>query len=560
MSTSTMVTVPDWAQSAVQQYASTAYTLMNEVLGLPSIIIANGIGAQFNVIMGSTSGAIQSIMMIAQGSGYTTTTTASIVGGTGSGCTLSVTVVDGAVTKIDILNGGHGYTLTNPPVVVIHDPGSFDGNSWYGGSGASAFVSSAGTGTIASIQVLAGGTGYVNPVQMTITGAGGSGAQAWGIANSAGLIVAVQLSDGGHGYTAVPSVRAESAGGGATAIPFINSGVITSIMMLSGGSGYTITPSVYIVGGAGSGATATANVSGGVVTSVTMVSGGSGYTTNAHAISAYSGDITASQNAHELLGITNLATRGASGNATISAGKAYSQNIINGGTLTVPAALLSTISAATLASFTTIRSLIGKKAMYVGDPDSTTIAQTLTETTYDTYTARLVAKLNADNYIRERASQDFNIGYATEFAKEEVADAETLRKSGLYIRQYLQSTYEPLNRLFIEAEEANVVRVEIFGNALRALTGSQQTQTSTDSNASPLMQAVGVVSTGLGLYNAMSTALGTTSTALGTTSTGAGAGVAEAAYEASVVSYSSAATAGSFLEAAGGAIAVLAIE
>ena len=178
--------------------------------------------------------------------------------------------------------------------------------------------------------------------------------------------------------------------------------------------------------------------------------------------------------------------------------------MIDGGKLSgLPTALLLDISTKTASSFLNITTAIGHKALYIGDPDSNYLAKQLTATTAATYIARLAAKMEADNYIRERASQDFAVGFGPVFAKEEVADAETLRKAGLYTRQYLQSTYEPLNRLFIETEECNVVRLEIFGNALRALTGSQQTTTSNASGASTLMQAVGCVTMGLGLYSSL---------------------------------------------------------
>ena len=98
------------------------------------------------------------------------------------------------------------------------------------------------------------------------------------------------------------------------------------------------------------------------------------------------------------------------------------------------------------------------------------------------------------------------MGRGGELAKGAVTDAETLRKAGFYAREYLQSTYELTHKLFIEGEEIDIFRLEIFGNMLRAITGSMQTSTQDVNNASGLMQAVGVASSVAGIYSALSQA------------------------------------------------------
>ena len=174
----------------------------------------------------------------------------------------------------------------------------------------------------------------------------------------------------------------------------------------------------------------------------------------------------------------------------------------------LPATLTSTMNGKSTSSFLTIQALIGKKSFYIGDPRNP-LAQDLTIDTASTYQGRLNAKLEDDNYRLERANQDAALGLGIELAKQSAINAETLRMAGLYMREYNQGTYELASKLFVEQEEFNVFKLEIFGNCLRAMTGSQQTTTSQDNQASGFMQAVGATTAVVGLYNVLSTATGT---------------------------------------------------
>lgn len=212
-------------------------------------------------------------------------------------------------------------------------------------------------------------------------------------------------------------------------------------------------------------------------------------------IAAYSGTIVASQTQNEADGIAALAVRGAGGDAVITKATAFIRDSINGvylpGTESEFVAALALVTSNSTSDFASVNSRIGKKAMYVGDSDSTFLAQTLATGYPALFNARISAGIYADNYAKERVLRDHSLAYGVEMGKHPTIDAETLRKAGLAVRDYLQNSYILNHKLFIEQQEINVAKLEIFGNCLRALTGSQQTTTSTDPQGNKLMGAVG---------------------------------------------------------------------
>ncbi|MEO8034990.1 MAG: hypothetical protein ABI837_11215 [Acidobacteriota bacterium] len=74
-----------------------------------------------------------------------------------------------------------------------------------------------------------------------------------------GSIGSVTVTAGGSGYTSSPAVSFTGGGGsGATATATIAGGKVVSVSITNGGSGYTTVPTVSFAGGAGSGARGTA--------------------------------------------------------------------------------------------------------------------------------------------------------------------------------------------------------------------------------------------------------------------------------------------------------------
>jgi hypothetical protein len=214
----------------------------------------------------------------------------------------------------------------------------------------------------------------------------------------------------------------------------------------------------------------------------------------ADTLSVYTGDVTAAQPQDEVDGIAGLANRGRYGDQVITKAIAYENDVINGGylagTKAAFVAALALVTGNSTTDFASVNSRIGRKPLFVGDPDSTLLAQSLVAGTPTLYNARMSALIYAHNFQRERDIQDHGLAYGVEMGKHAAIDAEALRRAGLYQREYLQGSYALSHRLFVEGQEIAVANLELMGNAIRALTGSQQT-TSQTQEGNKLMSAVG---------------------------------------------------------------------
>lgn len=215
---------------------------------------------------------------------------------------------------------------------------------------------------------------------------------------------------------------------------------------------------------------------------------------------AFTGQIVAAQPQNEADGIQALAIRGAGGDSVITKATAFIDDVIAGnrlaGTKQEFIDALALVTGNSTTDFGLVSSRIGKKARFVGDPDSSFLARTLAAGYPATYNARISAALYADNYAKERVFRDHAMAYGVEMGKHPVIDAETLRKAGLANREYIQNSYVLNHKLFIEQQEMAVANLEIFGNMLRALTGSQQTTMNTDPKSNKMMGALGMAVSG----------------------------------------------------------------
>jgi len=144
-------------------------------------------------------------------------------------------------------------------------------------------------GSVGSIAVIAGGSGYTSIPTVTISAPNNAnGVQALAAATiSGGAVTTITVSEAGTGYTAAPTVTLSGGGGtGANAI----AGIVTfqkgtvSVLVTNGGSGYTNVSNtvVTISGGGGTNATARAVLSGNQVSQILMSNPGSGYTNTAN--------------------------------------------------------------------------------------------------------------------------------------------------------------------------------------------------------------------------------------------------------------------------------------
>ena len=136
------------------------------------------------------------------------------------------------------------------------------------------------TGTIYTVSITAGGTGYsVNDV-LTVAGGTGNSATLTVTTESGGVITGVSISNAGTGYTDNDNLTVTGGTGNDDATFQVTAiaAAVASYTVTNGGGTYVSAPTVTVTGGGGSNATATAVITNGVVTAVNVVAGGSGYT------------------------------------------------------------------------------------------------------------------------------------------------------------------------------------------------------------------------------------------------------------------------------------------
>ena len=176
-------------------------------------------------------------------------------------------VITGSVTSINVTNGGSGYTTQ--PIVSIVGGGATSGNQAF----ATAQITE---GTVTGITIVNGGAGYTSVPTISISGGGGTGATA--VAVCRGPVDSINIVNAGSQYSYEPTINLIS-GSGAVAYPSILNGKIESIIVTFGGSAYFGPPDVVITGdGVGATAFATVDLSTNIVTSITVSSKGIGYT------------------------------------------------------------------------------------------------------------------------------------------------------------------------------------------------------------------------------------------------------------------------------------------
>ena len=213
------------------------------------------------------SGVVQYLTLVSGGSAYPTGTfPLGFSGGGGTGAQGTFTTSGGSVTSVSLTNGGSGYTST--PTVTFP----------FSGSGGSITANLTGT-SVSSLTIATGGSGYTPgtyPLSFS-GGGGGSGAQATYTVNLSGVIASYTLVAGGTGYLSAPTVNIPT-GTGAAVVAGLSAGAVTGVTVTNGGTNLHGTPTLTFQGGGGTGAAATAVMSGGAITSVTVTNGGTGYT------------------------------------------------------------------------------------------------------------------------------------------------------------------------------------------------------------------------------------------------------------------------------------------
>ena len=169
------------------------------------------------------------------------------------------------------LNAGKSSATVYPVHTIgVNTVGTID---WeYEGTTATAGVVI--TGSVTSINVTNGGSGYITQPIVSIVGGGAtSGSQAFATAQiTAGTVTGITIVNGGSGYTSVPTISISGGGGtGATAVAVCR-GPVDSINIVNAGSQYTYEPTINLI--SGSGAVAYPSILNGKIESIIVTFGG----------------------------------------------------------------------------------------------------------------------------------------------------------------------------------------------------------------------------------------------------------------------------------------------
>lgn len=219
------------------------------------------------------NGQVDSLVLDSGGSGYTTPTiTVSDTllpvefysgGGTGARARATVDPLTGAILSVAMIDQGSGYT--HAPTVVVPSAST---------TPAVLTANFSGAGQVTGVTVVSGGTGYAPGANRTtftayatFTGGGGSGAVAR-LTIVGGVVTGATIVSRGRDYTTIPTVTISASSTTAAVLtPTLLNGQINTLTVTSGGSGYV----------AGTGVSAVATVENGAIIAVDVISGGNGY-------------------------------------------------------------------------------------------------------------------------------------------------------------------------------------------------------------------------------------------------------------------------------------------
>lgn len=272
------------------------------------------------------NGQLDSIIVKNGGQNYTVENTPKVTLTKGNGENGTAKALVNGIKTATLLQGGSGYSQTNPPFLTFQSPQRPDGTIPKGfatvnaeGSVESITITNSGSGydfvpriqfvnpfgaevgevtvnpnngQITSVQVISGGAGYTTAPEIYIDAPleeNSIQAVLRGNLDDNGELVSVTIVNAGTGYSASnpPRVKVVQPTGAQVLDVGVDSfGRVISIQLLSGGRGYANIPSVYIVDDrkdnlgnsiGGSGAKAVATIFNGQITDISIVEFGSGY-------------------------------------------------------------------------------------------------------------------------------------------------------------------------------------------------------------------------------------------------------------------------------------------
>ena len=120
----------------------------------------------------------------------------SINSDTGSGA--SATALVNGIKSVSLLDGGYGYSDTNPPLVTVQEPTK-------PGSTTASIKATVTNGAVSALEILNSGSGYTFTPRLTFTQPGGATIAPPTMSNGS-ISGSVTVTKGGIGYTTVPDI------------------------------------------------------------------------------------------------------------------------------------------------------------------------------------------------------------------------------------------------------------------------------------------------------------------------------------------------------------------
>mgnify|MGYP001582821822 CR=1 FL=1 len=220
----------------------------------------------------------------------------------------------------------------------------------------------------------------------------------------------------------------------------------------------------------------------------------------------------ANQDTYEIDGINKLVDRGKNGDPLIR-DKAipYIEGVIDGdylpGTKAEFITILDNVIDKPKVTFEDILDEIGTSLYIVGDLSNSNLAKDIVEDAK--YYDRISAFVKAQNYKAERRRQEHALSYSVEYGKQAVVNAEILRMAGFYQREYEQGELADAYKKEYDRLVSKVRRLEILGNAVRSLVGSQEAETRPYYRPSPIVGIMGGAMAGAAMGTMIAPGIGT---------------------------------------------------
>ena len=220
----------------------------------------------------NNTGNLTSVSSSAIGTGYRFEYPPQVSIDSEQGSGAAATALVNGLKSITLLEGGRGYSATNPPVVQVQSPTK-------NGSSQATINATVTDGAVTALTITNSGSGYTFTPRITFVQPGGAKLGTPTITSE--QVTTIPITDGGFGYTTAPTVYIDEPTGSnpikAALRANLTEGKVTSISILNAGQGYTTVPRVAIVDPVGAQVLQTVVDGDGRVIRIELLNGGGGY-------------------------------------------------------------------------------------------------------------------------------------------------------------------------------------------------------------------------------------------------------------------------------------------